>query len=184
MARKIRWRVHGLAGRLFSTVMGLAGGVLLYSSLAPVLLSGRNADVIAEWRDLILQWTQLTGYLRLGFVGIALIFIGIGLLGVIINLFKPISGQKYMMWGGIASLSFLTVLWLDLLELHAPLLGSTDYGSNLIRASNWGITNWAIFREPYDFISNLFGGGWLKPAFVGALLLLFSGLPRWWSRLK
>ncbi len=166
--------------RWFSSILGLAGGYLLYLSLAPVLLSGRNSDVIGQWRDIILQWTQFTGYLRLIFVVGALLVTGVGLLGVVINFVKPYTGQKFMLWGGIASLSLLIALWLGLLDLHVPLFGSTDVGSLLIWDSRWGIADWSISKKIFYF----FGGGWLIPAFVGAILLVLTSLPRWWSRFR
>jgi len=89
-----------------------------------------------------------------------------------------------MLWGGIASLSLLLALWLGLLDLHVPIFGSTNIGSQLIWDSKWGIASWAVVRKTFNFISNLLGGGWLKPAFVGAVLLLFTGLPKWWSKLR
>lgn len=167
-------------GRLWSIAVGIIGGFLLYLSLAPVLLSGRNSAVIGEWRDIILQWTQFTGYLRLIFVTGALVITGMGLLGVAVNFLKPYTGQKLMLWGGIASLSLLIALWLGLLDLHVPLFGSTDIGSKLIWDSRWGISSWSVSRNIFHF----FGGGWLKPAFAGAILLTLTNLPRWWHRLS
>ncbi len=114
-------------GRLWTAVVGIIGGFLLYLSFAPVLLSGRNSEVISEWRDIILQWTQFTGYLRLIFVAAALAVTSAGLLGVVVNFLKPNAGQKLMLWGGIASLSLLIALWLGLLDLHGPIFCSTDY---------------------------------------------------------
>jgi len=85
-----------------------------------------------------------------------------------------------MLWGGIASISFLVALWLGLLDLHVPLLGSTDVGSYLIWNGNWGIASWSISHK----IFRLFGGGWLKPALAGGILLVLTNLPRWWSRFR
>ncbi|MFC1991616.1 hypothetical protein ACFLVC_02690 [Chloroflexota bacterium] len=164
--------------RLWSIIIGLAGAYLTILSLAPVLLSGRNSGVISEWRDVILQWTQFTGYIRLIFVVVALIFISIGLLGVLINFFKPRTSQKLILRGGIASVSLLTALWLGLLDLHIPLFGSTDVGSLMIWDSSWGIADWSISRTIFYF----FGGGWLKPAFAGAILLVLTNAPRWWNK--
>ena len=166
--------------RLWSIVVGITGGFLLYLSLAPVLLSGRNSEVIGEWRDIILQWTQFTGYLRLIFVAAALIVTCAGLLGVIVNFLKPLTGQKLMLWGGIASLSLLIALWLGLLDLHVPIFGSTDVGSHLIWDGGWGLASWSVSKK----IFHIFGGGWLKPALAGAILLILTSLPRWWSRFR
>lgn len=166
-------------GRLWSITLGIIGGFLLYLSLAPVLLSDTNSDVIGEWRDIILQWTQFTGYLRLIFVVVALFVTCAGLLGVVVNFLKPYTGQKLMFWGGIASLSLLIALWLGFLDLHS-ILGSTDVGSRLIWDSSWGIASWSVSKNIFHF----FGGGWLKPAFAGAILLILTSLPRWWSRLR
>lgn len=166
--------------RLWSIVFGIMGGFLLFLSLAPVLLSGRNSEVIGQWRDIILQWTQITGYLKLIFVVAALIMTSAGLFGVVINFFKPYTGQKLMLWGGIASLSLLIALWLGLLDLHVPLFGSTELGSHLIWDGGWGLAGWSVFNR----IFHIFGGGWLIPAFAGAILLILTGLPRWWSRLR
>ena len=166
--------------RVWSIIVGIIGGFLLYLSLAPVLLSGRNSDVISEWRDIILQWTQFTGYLRLIFVAAALIVTVVGLLGVIVNFFKPYTGQKLMLWGGIASLLLIIVLWLGLLDLHVPILGSTDVSSRLIWDSSWGLASWGVSKR----ILHIFGGGWLKPAFAGAALLILTNLPYWWRKLK
>ena len=80
-------------GGLWSIVAGLVGGFLLFLSIAPVLLSGRNSDVIGQWRDIILLWTQFTGYLRLIFTAATLIVMSAGLLGVVINFLKPYTGQ-------------------------------------------------------------------------------------------
>ncbi len=168
------------SSRLWSIAVGIIGGFLLYLSLAPVLLSGRNSAVISEWRDIILQWTEFTGYLRLIFVAGALIITATGLLGVFVNFIKPYIGQKLMLWGGIASLLLLTTLWLGLLDLHIPLFGSTDIGSKLIWDSRWRIGSWNVSKDIFSF----FGGGWLKPAFAGALLLVLTNLPRWWSSFR
>ncbi|MBA7664325.1 hypothetical protein ES703_72383 [subsurface metagenome] len=166
--------------RLWSLTVGVVGGYLLFLALAPVLLSGRNSDVIGEWRDIILQWTQFTGYLRLAFVAGVLIIASVGLLGVVINFLKPYTGQKLMLWGGISSLALLLALWLGLLDLHVPIFGSTDVGSHLIWDGSWGIASWSVSKKIFHF----FGGGWLKPAFAGAILLILTSLPRWWSRLR
>ncbi len=166
-------------GRLWSIALGIIGGYILFLSLAPVLLSGRNSNVIGEWRDIILQWTQFTGYLRLIFVVATLSVTSVGLFGVVINFFKPYTGQKLMFWGGIASLSLLIALWLGLLDLHS-ILGSTDVGSRLIWDSSWGIASWSVSKNIFHF----FGGGWLKPAFAGAILLVLTSLPRWWAKLR
>ena len=166
--------------RLWSIVLGIIGGFLLFLSLAPVLLSSTNSDVIGEWRDIILQWTQFTGYLRLIFVAAALVVTGAGLLGVVVNFLKPNAGQKLMFWGGIASLSLLIALWLGLLDLHVPIFGSTDIGSHLIWDGGWGIASWSVSKK----IFHIFGGGWLKPAFAGAIMLILTSLPRWWTKLR
>jgi len=166
--------------RLWSIVVGFIGGYLLFLSLAPVLLSGRNSDAIGEWRDIILQWTQFTGYLRLIFVAVTLIVTSTGLLGVIVNFIKPYTGQKLILWGGIASLSLLIALWLGLLDLHVPIFGSTDFGSYLIWDGSWGLAGWSVSKE----IFHIFGDDWLKQAFAGAILLILTSLPRWWSRLR
>jgi len=166
-------------GRLWVIIIGIIGGFLLYLSLAPVLLSGKNSDVISAWRDSILQLTQFTGYLKLIFVVAGLSVTSAGLFGVVINFFKPYTGQKLMLWGGIASLSLLIALWLGLLDLHS-ILGSTDVGSRLIWYSSWGIASWNVSKNIFHF----FGGGWLKPAFAGAILLILTSLPRCWSRLR
>ena len=149
-------------------------------SLAPVLLSGINSDSIGLWRDTILQWTQFSGYLRLIFVIAALAVTAAGLLGVIVNLFKPITGEKLMLWGGVASLALLLSLWLGLLDLHVPIFGSTDFSSQLYWDRGWGFAEWPISRD----ILGIFGGGWLKPAFAGAILLILTNLPKWWGRLR
>ena len=166
-------------GRLWSLTIGVIGGFLLFLALAPVLLSSRNADTISQWRDIILQWTQFTGYLRLIFSAGALLVTGLGLIGVIINFTKPYTGQNLMLWGGIASVIFLIVLWLGLLDLHT-LLGSTDIGSYLIWDNNWGIASWSVSQKVFHF----FGGSWLIPAFTGSILLILTNLPRWWSRFR
>ena len=165
--------------RLWAIVVGIIGGFLLYLSLAPVLLSGRNAEAIGQWHDIILEWTQFTGYLRLIFVIAALVITVAGLLGIVINLSKPNTGQKLMLWGGIASLSLLIALWVGLLDLHS-ILGSTDVYSYLIWDSSWGIASWSVCQK----IFNLFGGGWLIPSFIGAIFLILTNLPSWWSRLR
>ena len=166
--------------RLWSIVVGFIGGYLLLLSLAPVVLSGSNSDAIRQWRDIILQWTEFTGYLRLIFAATALIITSAGLLGVVVNLFKPYTGQRLMLWGGIAALSFAVALWLGLLDLHVPIFGSTDFGSYLIWDGSWGLAGWSVSRE----IFHIFGGDWLKPVFTGAILLILTSLPRWWSRLR
>ena len=79
--KKIRFK----AERIWSIPIGIIGGFLLVVSLTPVLLSGRNSSVIGQWRDVILEWTQFTGYLRLMFVAAALIVTVAGLVGVIVN---------------------------------------------------------------------------------------------------
>jgi hypothetical protein len=165
-------------GRIWAIVVGIIGGYLLFLSLAPVFLSGRNSEVISYWREVILQWTQFTGYLRLIFAAAALLVTGAGLTGIIVNIFKPETGQKLMLWGGIAALALLVALWLGLMDIHLPLLGSTDIGSNLIWDSRWGIASWSISKK----IFNLFGGGWLRPAITGSVLLILTNLPRWWHR--
>ena len=165
---------------LWSIVVGFIGGYLLFLSLAPVLLSGRNSGVIVEWRDIILQWTQFTGYLRLIFVAAALIVTSTGLLGVVISFVKPYTGQKLMLWGGIAALLLSIALWLGLLDLHVPIFGSTDFGSHLVWDGSWGLAGWSVSREVF----HVFGGGWLEPTFAGAILLILTNLPRWWSRLR
>ena len=85
-----------------------------------------------------------------------------------------------MLWGGIASLSLLTVLWLGLLDLHIPIFGSSDIGARLIWDDSWGIASWSASRDIFHF----FGGGWFKPALVGAILLVLTNLPQWWSRFR
>lgn len=167
-------------GRLWATILGITGGFILYVSLAPVILSGRNSEIISEWRDIILQWTQFTGYLRLIFSIGSLIIIGIGLLGVVITFLKPRGGQILMFWGGISALLLLTALWSGLLDLHVPIFGSTDISSRLIWDGNWGIANWGISKR----IMQIFGGGWLKPAFTGAIMLVLTAFPHWWSKLR
>jgi hypothetical protein len=166
--------------RTWSIVVGLAGGLLLIFSLAPVLLSGRNSSSISQWRDTILQFTQFTGYLRLIFVSAMLIITAAGILGIVINIAKPYTGQKLMLWGGIASLLLLLALWLGLLDVQVIFFGSTDIGSHLIWDSSWGFATWSVSRK----LLQVFGGGWLKPAFIGAILLSLTSLPRLWSRLS
>jgi hypothetical protein len=171
--------IRAITGRLIPTVLGLAGGFLLVISLAPVFLSGKNSTVLAEWRDIILQWTQFTGYLRLAFAVVAIVFICVGLVGIILAPFKPVSAQMFMTWGGLASLSLLLALWLGFLDLHVPIFGSTNIGSQLIWDRSWGIAKWNVARE----IIHL-GNGWLKPAFAGGILLVLTNLPLWWQRLR
>lgn len=165
--------------RWLTSLVGLAGGFLLCISLAPVLLSSRNSSPIAQWRDVLVTWTQITGYLRLAFAVVAIGFIIIGLVGVLISFAKPISGRRFMIRGGIAAVALLGALWIGLLDLQMPLLGSTDIGSHLVWDTNWGIARWAVSRKIISL-----GGGWLKPAMAGGVLLLVTGLPQWWKRLK
>ena len=166
--------------RIWSIVFGIIGGFLLFLSLGPVLLSGENSKAIGQWRDTILQFTEFTGYLRLIFVSVMLLITVAGLLGVVINFFKPNTGQKLMLWGGIASLLLLLALWVGLLDVQVIFFGSTNIGSNLIWDSSWGLASWSFSWK----IMHIFGGGWLKPAFVGAILLSLTSLPRVWSRLS
>ena len=166
--------------RVWSIVFGIIGGFLLVLSLGPVLLSGENSKAISQWRDTILQFTEFTGYLRLIFVSVMLLMTAAGLLGVVVNFFKPNTGQKLMLWGGIASLLLLLALWVGLLDVQVIFFGSTNIGSNLIWDSTWGLARWSFSWK----IMHIFGGGWLKPAFVGAILLSLTSLPRVWSRLS
>ncbi len=165
--------------RWVTSLLGLAGGFLLCLALAPVLLSSRNSSLITQWRDVIIAWTQFTGYLRLAFTVVAIFFIVLGLVGVIISFVKPISGRRFMIWGGIATIALLGALWMGLLDLQMPLLGSTDIGSHLVWDSNWGIARWAVSGKIISL-----GDGWLKPAMAGGVLLLATGLPQWWKRLR
>lgn len=165
--------------RWLASLLGLAGGFLLCVTLAPVLLSSRNSSLITQWRDIVIAWTQFTGYLRLAFAVVATFFIILGLVGVLISFVKPVSGRRFMIWGGIATVVLLGALWIGLLDLQIPLLGSTDIGSHLVWDSNWGIARWAISKKIISL-----GGGWLKPAMAGGILLLATGLPQWWKQLK
>lgn len=152
----------------------------MFLSLAPVLLSGRNSNAISQWRDAILQLTEFTGYLRLIFVAAALLVTSAGLLGVVINFVKPNTGQRLMLWGGLACLLLLLTLWLGLLDVQVIFLGSTDISSHLIWDSSWGLASWSVSRKLLD----VFGGDWLKTALAGAILLTLTSLPRVWSRLS
>ncbi|MBT9133095.1 MAG: hypothetical protein DDT32_02058 [Syntrophomonadaceae bacterium] len=179
MYRRKDSRVGGVVRRWLPTLFGLAGGFLLYVSLAPVVLSGKNSDAIVEWRDFILQWTQITGYLRLGFVVVAIGFVCLGLLGVVISFLKPQSGARFMLWGGLSSILLLLALWLGILDVHLPIFGSTDIRSALIWDNQWGIGNWKLAKEIIDI-----GNGWFKPAVAGGAFLVATGIPRWWAHLR
>lgn len=166
--------------RWLTSLLGLAGGFLLYVSLAPVLLSGINSKLLTEWKNAIIVWPQnYIGYLIIALVIIAITLIGIGLIGAIISPIKPISGKRLMVLGGIATITLLGALWIGFLDLHILFLGSTDMKSHLMWDRSWGIAQWTVSRE----IMSL-GNGWLKPAIAGGILLLSTGLLDKWNNLK
>ena len=158
-------------------MLGLVGAFLLCVCLAPVAFSEDNTAVMAEWRDIILAWTGISGYLRLGFVVISVGIVSLGFLGVLVSFFKPESGKKFMLWGGVSSILLLLALWIGFLDLHLPLLGrATNLMSALKWDEQWGVGNWKLARQIIEF-----GNGWLKPVVVGGALLVAASIPRWWA---
>ncbi len=166
--------------RIWSISVGISGGFLLYNSLAPVFLSGVNSALIGQWRDVVLAWDGFVGYLKVMLAAGTLSIAGLGIIGVVINIFKPNIGNKLMLWGGIAALIFFAALWLGFFDIQDPFFGSSDIRSHLVWGRGWQIANWSVSEE----ILNFFGGGWHRPAIVGAILLISTNLPKWWSRLS
>ena len=168
------------SARVWAVLCGGTGALLVWIAIAPVLLSGENAALIEQWRDVILGWTQFTGYLRLVFVITALAVLCGGLVGVVIQWAKPKTGQRLMLWGGGAGICLAAALWLGFLDLQLPLLGSTEIGDHLVWDGGWGIATWGVSRT----ILMLSGGEWLGPFLAGSALLIATNLPRVWTRLR
>jgi len=179
----IRGRV---SRKLVLVLIGFAGTFLLYVSLLPVVLNGRNQSLFAGWWNCIWVVGGFSDYLRAIFVIIMGLIFARGFLGVILSLLRPTSATKYIFYGGVAGLVLLTVFWSGILNgsgsMRLACAFLSGWGEELNKAVVWGATppglNFLIVRH-------ILSWGWLKLALAGCGIWVVGTVPftNWWRRL-